>query len=49
MIVFDHPTPGDIGYRASASAYSRVVLAATFGGVDALPTFPFSPADPTNS
>ena len=28
-IFFDQPTPGDIGYRASASAYSREVLAAT--------------------
>jgi oxalate decarboxylase len=23
VIFFDQPTPGDIGYRASASAYSR--------------------------
>ncbi|MDT5107959.1 MAG: oxalate decarboxylase, partial [Mycobacterium sp.] len=35
---FDQPTPGDIGYRASASAYSREVLAATFNvHIDDLP------------
>jgi oxalate decarboxylase len=47
LVFFDQPTPGDIGYRASASAYSREVLAATLGiGVDELPPLPFTPADP---
>lgn len=47
LIFFDQPTPGDIGYRASVSAFSRPVLAATFG-VDLadLPEFPFTPSDP---
>ncbi|QJU54880.1 cupin domain-containing protein [Herbiconiux sp. KACC 21604] len=47
LIFFDQPTPGDIGYRASVSAFSRPVLAATFGvTVDELPEFPFTPIDP---
>ncbi len=47
LVFFDQPTPGDIGYRASVSAYSRKVLAATFNThVDALPEFPFTPSDP---
>ena len=38
---------GDIGYRASISAYSREVLAATFNvHIDDLPNFPFTNADP---
>jgi oxalate decarboxylase len=46
-IFFDQPTPADIGYRASASAYSREVLAATFNvHIDDLPNFPFTNADP---
>jgi oxalate decarboxylase len=46
-IFFDQTTPGDIGYRASASAYSREVLAATFNvHIDDLPQFPFTKADP---
>jgi oxalate decarboxylase len=46
-IFFDQPTPGDIGYRTSVSAYSRQVLAATFGThIDDLPNFPFTKADP---
>lgn len=46
-IFFDQPTPTDIGYRASASAYSREVLAATFNvHLDDLPSFPFTNADP---
>ena len=46
-IFFDQPTPGDIGYRASASAYSREVLAATFNmHIDDLPNFPFTKTDP---
>ena len=44
-IFFDQPTPGDIGYRASASAYSREVLAASFNvHIDDLPNFPFTKA-----
>jgi oxalate decarboxylase len=47
LIFFDQPTPGDIGYRASASAYSREVLAATFNThIDDLPAFPFTNSDP---
>jgi oxalate decarboxylase len=47
LIFFDQPTPGDIGYRASASAYSRAVLAATFNThMAALPVFPFTNSDP---
>jgi oxalate decarboxylase len=46
-IFFDQPTPGDIGYRTSASAYSRRALAATFDmHIDDLPDFPFTKADP---
>ncbi len=46
-IFFDQPTPADIGYRASASAFSREVLAATFNvHIDDLPNFPFTNADP---
>lgn len=46
-IFFDQPTPGDIGYRASASAYSREVLAASFNvHIDDLPNFPFTASDP---
>src|SRR5690242_9535825 len=44
LIFFDQPFPADIGYKASASAYSRAVLAATFGThIDDLPAFPFTP------
>ena len=47
LIFFDQPFPADIGYRASASAYSRKVLAAAFDThIDDLPDFPFTPADP---
>jgi len=47
LVFFDQPTPGDIGYRATASAFSRRVLAATFGVDDAtLPDFPLTPVDP---
>lgn len=46
-IFFDQPMPGDIGYRASISAYSREVLAATFNTrIDDLPDFPFTKEDP---
>lgn len=47
LIFFDQPTPGDIGYRASASVFSREVLAASFGVPQSqLPQFPFTPIDP---
>ena len=47
LILFDQPTPGDIGYRATASAFSREVLSAAFGVPErALPRFPFTPVDP---
>ena len=47
LIFFDQPTPGDIGYRATASAFSREVLSAAFGVAErALPRFPFTPVDP---
>lgn len=47
LIFFDQPTPADVGYRTSVSAYSREVLAATFGThIDDLPDFPFTTADP---
>jgi oxalate decarboxylase len=47
LIFFDQPTPGDVGYRATASAFSREVLAAGFRLRESeLPEFPFTPADP---
>ena len=47
LVFFDQPTPGDIGFRASASVFSREVLAASFGVTEAeLPEFPFTPIDP---
>ena len=47
LVFFDQPTPGDIGYRASASALSPRALAATFGvSAEELPSFPFTPVDP---
>lgn len=47
LIFFDRETPGDIGCKASASAYSREVLAATFAcDVAVLPQFPFTAQDP---
>lgn len=47
LIFFDQPTPGDIGYRATASAFSREVLSAAFGVPErALPRFPYTPVDP---
>src|SRR5262245_39161303 len=33
LVFFDRETPGDIGCKAAVSAYSREVLAATFGCV----------------
>ena len=47
LIFFDQPMPLDVGYRASATALSRKVLAATFGVSPAdLPQFPFTAKDP---
>ena len=47
LIFFDQSTPGDIGYRATASAFSRGVLAAAFGVREQqLPQFPSTPIDP---
>jgi oxalate decarboxylase len=47
LIVFDHPMPADVGYRAAASAYSREVLAATLETSEAsVPDLPSTPADP---
>jgi len=47
LIFFDQPTPGDIGYRATASAFSREVLAPSFNTPERnLPHFPFTPVDP---
>ena len=46
-IFFDNPMPQDVGYRASATALSREVMAATFGIGDAeLPKFPLTTQDP---
>jgi oxalate decarboxylase len=47
LVFFDQPTPGDIGYRASASAFSSRTLASVFGvSEQELPNFPFTPIDP---
>jgi oxalate decarboxylase len=47
LVFFDQPTPADIGFRASASVFSREVLSAAFGvPVADLPVFPFTPIDP---
>lgn len=47
LVFFDQPMPGDIGFRASVSAYSRQVLAATFGThIEDLPAFPLTTSDP---
>ncbi|WP_264482276.1 cupin domain-containing protein [Streptomyces pinistramenti] len=47
LIFFDQPTPGDVGYRATATAFSSEVLAATFDLPEReLPQFPFTPQDP---
>jgi oxalate decarboxylase len=47
LIFFDQPMPGDIGYRATASAFSHEVLAASFDLAERdLPQFPFTPVDP---
>jgi oxalate decarboxylase len=47
LVFFDQPEPRDIGYRATGSAYSREVLAATLDvPVDDLPDLPYTPVDP---
>lgn len=47
LIFFDQPAPGDIGFRASISAFSAPVLAAMLGVPPAsLPAFPRTVADP---
>jgi len=47
LIFFDQAMPGDIGYRATASGFSREVLAASFNTPErSLPQFPFTPVDP---
>jgi oxalate decarboxylase len=47
LIFFDQPMPYDVGYKASATAISREVMAATFGlDEDALPDFPQTVKDP---
>jgi oxalate decarboxylase len=47
LIFFDQPMPADIGYRATASAFTREVLSAAFGVPEReLPAFPFTPMDP---
>ncbi|KAK9732116.1 hypothetical protein K7432_018544 [Basidiobolus ranarum] len=47
LIFFDQNTPGDIGFKASISGYSRETLAAAFGtNVVNLPELPFTAIDP---
>jgi oxalate decarboxylase len=47
LIFFDQPFPQDIGYRATATEFSRPVLAATLScEVETLPQLPFTPIDP---
>lgn len=47
LVFFDRPEPADIGYRASASAFSREVLAASLGVASSqLPELPLTPEDP---
>ena len=47
LIFFDQPMPADVGYRASATALSREVIAATFEvSQSELPRFPFTIKDP---
>jgi oxalate decarboxylase len=47
LIFFDQSMPADIGLRASASAFSRPVLAAAFSMSEkVLPEFPYTPVDP---
>ncbi|GAA2246787.1 cupin domain-containing protein [Herbiconiux moechotypicola] len=47
LIFFDQFVPGDVGYRATATAFSREVLSAAFQVPEReLPVFPFTPVDP---
>jgi len=47
LIFFDQSTPGDVGYRATATAFSREALAAGLGVRERdLPQFPATPVDP---
>ena len=48
LIFFDQPTPGDVGFKSSASAMGPGIMAAMLGVEDVkdLPDFPFTPADP---
>ncbi|KAK9764602.1 hypothetical protein K7432_007752 [Basidiobolus ranarum] len=47
LIFFDQNTPGDIGYKASISGYSRDTLTAAFDiASQNLPILPFTPKDP---
>jgi len=47
LIFFDQPMPYDVGYRTSATAMSREVLAAVFGlATDDFPVFPQTVKDP---
>lgn len=47
LVFFDQPMPGDVGYRATATAFSPEVLAASFGvPVEQLPPLPPTPIDP---
>ncbi len=47
LVFFDRSAPADIGYRASATALSREVLAATLWVTPGeLPELPFTPQDP---
>ncbi len=47
LIFFDQPTPGDIGFRASTSAFSDGVLAAMLDvDTEKLPPFPQTISDP---
>jgi oxalate decarboxylase len=47
LIFFDQAMPADVGCRATASAFSREVLACTFGVPEReRPRFPFTSVDP---
>ena len=47
LIFFDQPMPYDVGYRASATAISKPVMAAIFGlEEEELPEFPQTVKDP---
>lgn len=47
LVFFDQPMPADVGYRASTTAISVDVLAATFGiAPDKMPPLPVTPVDP---